>query len=121
VPSLIEQGLDVELENWRAVVAPPGLDEVRTQALRTVVERMARSESWRATLERLGWTDSYLAGPALDRFLDSERIRVGRIVARLRGSAGEEHATGVAEWFFPALIVAGSAGPARVVAILDEG
>jgi putative tricarboxylic transport membrane protein len=29
VPSLIEQGLDVELENWRAVVAPPGLNEAR--------------------------------------------------------------------------------------------
>ena len=109
VPSLIEQGLDVELENWRAVVAPPGLDEARTEALRTVIERMARSESWRATLARLGWTDSYLAGPALDRFLDSERIRVGRIVARLRGSSGEAAAAGRAEWLFPALIAAGSA------------
>ena len=29
VPSLIEQGLDVELENWRAVVAPPGLTKPR--------------------------------------------------------------------------------------------
>src|SRR5688572_7988135 len=108
VPSLIEQGLDVELENWRAVVAPPGLDEAERQALRVVVERMARSESWRATLARLGWTDSYLAGPDLERFLDSERIRVGRIVARLRGSAGDASTAGAAERLYPVLVLTGS-------------
>ena len=109
VPSLIEQGLDVELENWRAVVAPPGLNEAQRQALTAVVERMAHSESWRATLARLGWTDSYLAGPAFDQFLDAERVRVGRIVSRLRGSAGEANAARVGEWLFPALVLGGSA------------
>ena len=101
VPTLIEQGLDVELENWRAVVAPPGLSEAQRQALTAVVERMAHSESWRATLTRLGWTDSYLAGPAFDQFLDAERVRVGRIVARLRGPAGERMPRGRASGCFP--------------------
>jgi putative tricarboxylic transport membrane protein len=109
VPSLIEQGLDVELENWRAVVAPPGLNEAQRQALTAVVERMAHSESWRSTLTRLGWTDSYLAGPAFDQFLDVERVRVGRIVARLRGSAGDANAGLAGEWLFPVLVLGGSA------------
>jgi putative tricarboxylic transport membrane protein len=108
VPSLIEQGLDVELENWRAVVAPPGLDEAQRRALTAVVERMAHSQSWRTTLTRLGWTDSYLAGPAFDKFLDAERVRVGRIVARLRGSAGDASAARVGEWLFPMLVLVGS-------------
>jgi putative tricarboxylic transport membrane protein len=109
VPSLIEQGLDVELENWRAVVAPPGLNEAQRQALTAVVERMAHSESWRATLTRLGWTDSYLAGPAFDEFLDAEHVRVGRIVARLRGSAEDANAARAGEWLFPVLVLGGSA------------
>ena len=109
VPSLVEQGLDVQLENWRAVVAPPGLNEAQRQALTTVVERMAHSASWRATLTRLGWTDSYLAGPAFDQFLDAERARVGRIAARLRGSAGDANAAGAGEWMYPALVLSGSA------------
>ena len=108
VPSLIEQGLDVELENWRAVVAPPGLNQGQRQALTAVVERMAHSESWRATLMRLGWTDSYLAGPAFDQFLDAERVRIGRIVARLRGSAGDTNAAQTGEWLFPVLVLGGS-------------
>jgi putative tricarboxylic transport membrane protein len=109
VPSLIEQGLDVELENWRAVVAAPGLTEAQRQALTAVVDRMAHSESWRATLIRLGWTDSYLAGPAFDQFLDSERVRIGRIVARLRGSGGDATAARAGEWLFPVLVLGGSA------------
>ena len=106
---MIEQGLDVELENWRAVVAPPGLDDAQKRALTAVVERMVHSESWRATLARLGWTDSYLAGPAFDQFLDTERVRVGRIVARLRGSAGETNAARAGDWVFPVLVLGASA------------
>jgi putative tricarboxylic transport membrane protein len=109
VPSLVEQGLDVELENWRAVVAPSGLDDAQRQALSAVVERMAHSKSWRATLTRLGWTDSYLAGPAFDQFLDAERVRVGRIVARLRGAADETNAARAGTWLFPVLVLGGSA------------
>ena len=31
IPTLKEQGVDVELANWRAIVAPPGLDEAQTE------------------------------------------------------------------------------------------
>ena len=90
VPTLLEQGLDVVLENWRAVMAPPGPQRIASERRCTaVVERMAHSDSWQATLTRLGWTDSYLDGPAFDRFLDDERVRVARIVSRLRTPAGE--------------------------------
>jgi len=108
VPSLIEQGLDVELENWRAVVAPPGLEDAERLALTAVVEQMAHSESWRTTLTRLGWTDSYLAGPAFGEFLDDERVRVARIVSRLRGSGSGPNAVPVGEWVFPVLVLGGS-------------
>src|SRR5688500_5140517 len=101
IPTLIEQGLDIELENWRAVVAPPGLSESDRQALTTMVERMAHSESWRATLLKLRWTDSYLAGPAFDEFLDAERVRVARVVSRLRRTSS----TQAGEWVFPFLVL----------------
>jgi putative tricarboxylic transport membrane protein len=107
VPTLIEQGLDVEIENWRAVMAPPGLSEPQRQALTAVVEQMTRSKTWRSTLTRLGWTDSYLAGPVFERFLDAERVRVARIVSRLRGPTRE--ATRVGEWVFPVFVLAGAA------------
>ena len=80
VPTLVEQGLDVELENWRAVVAPPGLERLPDeQALTAVVERMAHSESWRATLTEA----------RLDRLL-SRRPRL-RPVPRCRARACRPH------------------------------
>jgi putative tricarboxylic transport membrane protein len=109
VPSLVEQGLDVELENWRAVVAPPALTDAERARLTEVVERMANSDAWRATLARLGWSDSYLAGPAFDEFLDTERIRIGRIVSGLRGSAADASGAAVGEWVFPSLVLFASA------------
>jgi putative tricarboxylic transport membrane protein len=105
IPTLVEQGVDVELENWRAVMAPPGLSGSNRAALTRVVEQMAHSESWRATLTKLGWTDSYLAGPPFDAFLDAERLRVTRIVSGLRGPAGGAAAAQVGEWVFPILVL----------------
>lgn len=105
VPTLLEQGIDVELANWRAVVAPPGLDDEERRALTLLVERMARSESWRATAARLGWTDLYLAGPEFDAFLETERTRVTRIVTRLRGVDGGTPAGRVGEWVFPVVVL----------------
>jgi putative tricarboxylic transport membrane protein len=109
VPTLIEQGIDVELENWRAVMAPPGLSDVQRQALTAVVETMARSPSWRETLTRLGWSDSYLSGASFDQFLDDERLRIGRIVSRLRGGGEASNAGKVGEWLFPVFVL-GAAG-----------
>ena len=109
VPTLMEQELDVELENWRAVIAPPGLTDDQRGALLSVVETMASSETWQATLDRHGWSGSFLSGPAFEEFLDQERVRVGRIVFRLRGSGGESSAARVGEWVFPSLVLAGSA------------
>ena len=108
VPTLVEQGIDVELQNWRAVVAPPGLDNATRQALTGLVNTMAHSDPWRATSLRLGWTDAYLAGSAFDAFLDTERVRIGRIVSRLRGAAGGSAAARVGEWVFPVIVIAGS-------------
>ncbi len=71
---------------------------------------MAHSDGWRATLTRLGWTDSYLAGPAFDAFLDAERVRIGRIVvapARRRPATRTPRAS--ASGCFPSLVLGGSA------------
>jgi putative tricarboxylic transport membrane protein len=119
VPTLIEQGLDIELANWRAVVAPPDLSATQREALIGMLDQMVRSESWQQTLMRLGWTDAYLAGPPFADFLDAERVRVARIVSRLRGSSGSADAASVGEWIFPVLVLGGTA--IAVVALFVRG
>ncbi|MGD9905870.1 MAG: tripartite tricarboxylate transporter substrate-binding protein [Vicinamibacterales bacterium] len=83
-PTLRESGLDLEVANWRAVVAPPGISASERDALTARVRAMAESASWRETLTRTGWTDAYLDGAAFEQFLLAEQARVQAVLGRLR-------------------------------------
>jgi putative tricarboxylic transport membrane protein len=77
-PTLTEQGIDLVFENWRGVVAAPGITAEQRQALAGAVERMARSPAWKEILKQKNWDDAYLGGAAFEEFLKSERVRVER-------------------------------------------
>ena len=71
-PTLREAGVDVALENWRMVAAAPGLSAEQTAAISADVEKLAKSEGWKAELATRGWDDRYLAGPAFQEQLASD-------------------------------------------------
>jgi putative tricarboxylic transport membrane protein len=72
-PTLAEQGIPLVFENWRGIVAAPGITAHQRQTLAQAVERMARSAAWKAILEDRKWVDAYLGGPAFEAFLKSEK------------------------------------------------
>ncbi|QBR92808.1 Bug family tripartite tricarboxylate transporter substrate binding protein [Nocardioides euryhalodurans] len=82
-PTLQESGIDVELTNWRGVVAPPGITESERQALVDLVTDMTGSEAWDEALARQGWTSEILTGDDFEEFLDQEVTRVDEVVAEL--------------------------------------
>src|SRR5688572_11044769 len=51
VPTLREQGVEIVFENWRSVVAPPGITPADRDRLARAVEAMVRSTAWREALE----------------------------------------------------------------------
>jgi putative tricarboxylic transport membrane protein len=83
VPSLGEQGVDVELTNWRGLVGPPGLSEQQRQALVDVVTEMRNGPSWRDTIARNKWRDTFLTGDDFGAFLRTEADRIGAIAKQL--------------------------------------
>jgi tripartite tricarboxylate transporter TctB family protein len=76
VPTLREQGVDLEFENWRSVVAAPGIGSAERTRLESVVAAMVATPEWRAALERYRWIDRFLAGEEFARFVDREEARV---------------------------------------------
>lgn len=88
IPTFHEHDVDLTLLNWRAVVAPPGLSREERRELTGLVERMARSEVWQATLRRNGWADIFLAGAAFERFVAEETARIAPLVAGGGGGGG---------------------------------
>jgi len=105
-PTLREQGIDIEFENWRSVVAPPGLASDDRRRLEAAVEAMVRSEAWRETLERFRWIDRYLAGEAFDRFVAAEEARVQDILTRF-GTGGEDAPTVTSSGPYPLIVLGG--------------
>jgi putative tricarboxylic transport membrane protein len=115
-PTFLEQGVDVEIENWRSVVAPPGVSAAERQQLERIVESMVRSDAWKATLERYRWNDRYLSGTAFARFTAAEEARVEGILARL-GTGQPTAAGGAADvGRYPLFVLMGLLGTALVSA-----
>jgi putative tricarboxylic transport membrane protein len=83
IPTLREQGVDVEFENWRALMAPPGITAADRTRLDGVIAAMVRSPEWREVLARYRWLDRYLAGEPFDRFVQAEEARVRDVLGKL--------------------------------------
>jgi putative tricarboxylic transport membrane protein len=72
VPTLKEQGIDVEIGNWRGLYAPPGISAEQRKALTDLVVQATKSKSWAESIAKNGWTPALLAGPQFDEFVDRE-------------------------------------------------
>jgi putative tricarboxylic transport membrane protein len=83
IPSLKEQGVNVELGNWRGVFGAPGITPQQRDALVKLVKDATETPAWKATLEKLGWTPVFLGGDAYKSFLDEDTRRVAGIIESL--------------------------------------
>jgi putative tricarboxylic transport membrane protein len=83
IPSLKEQGIDVELGNWRGVFGAPGITPQQRDALVKLVKDATETPAWKATLEKLGWTGMFLGGDDYRRFIDEDTRRVAAIIESL--------------------------------------
>jgi putative tricarboxylic transport membrane protein len=107
VPTLREQGVDVEFENWRSVMAPPGLDREERERLAATIEAMVQSAPWRAALERYRWIDRYLAGEAFARYVDAEEARVRAILRQFGTGEAAQTRTLMTAGPYPLVVLAG--------------
>ncbi len=106
VPTLREQGIDVEFENWRSVMAPPGITRADRERLERAIEAMVTSAPWREALERYRWIDRYLGGEPFARYLEAEDTRV-RDILRQFGTGGEETRRLSSAGPYPIVVIAG--------------
>ena len=72
VPTLKEQGIPVEIGNWRGVYGAPGITAAQRAALTTAVLKAIKTKSWAVAMEKNAWTPAVLSGPAFDKFVDDE-------------------------------------------------
>jgi putative tricarboxylic transport membrane protein len=83
IPSLKEQGIDVELGNWRGVFGGPGLSAAQRDGLVKLVRSATETPSWKASVEKYGWTPVFLGGEDFRKFLDEDIRRTTQIIESL--------------------------------------
>jgi putative tricarboxylic transport membrane protein len=83
VPTLKEQGMDVELVNWRGIVAGPGITPAQKQAFGAAIAKALKSPEWEKILKARGWDDAYLGADEFATFLKSEQARVKDVLTTI--------------------------------------
>ena len=83
IPSFREQGINVELGNWRGIFGAPGISAQQRDALVKLVRTATETPAWKSTLEKFGWTPVFLGGEEYKKFLDEDTKRVAQIIESL--------------------------------------
>lgn len=72
IPTLKEQGLDVELGNWRGVYGAPGISRAQRDDLIARLQKTFEGAAWRESMKTNGWMSAWLAGDDFAAFVDKE-------------------------------------------------
>ncbi|MDM7949916.1 tripartite tricarboxylate transporter substrate-binding protein [Hydrogenophaga sp.] len=72
IPTLKEQGINVEIGNWRGVFGAAGISAAQRDALTALVVRATKSPSWTESLTKNNWTAALLTGKSFDEFVDRD-------------------------------------------------
>jgi putative tricarboxylic transport membrane protein len=81
--TIADQGVELELTNWRMLVAPPGLDDGERERITEYVTQVLDSPQWQEQVKRYDWQPFVKTGRELDAFVASEQKRVEDVVAGL--------------------------------------
>jgi putative tricarboxylic transport membrane protein len=79
-PTLKENGIDLEIQNWRSVFAPPGITPEQKTALVETMTKLVKTKEWQDVLKQKDWDDAFLPGDQFAAFLKSEQARVREVL-----------------------------------------
>jgi putative tricarboxylic transport membrane protein len=81
IPSLKEQGVNVQLANWYGVFAAPGITKAQRDEFIRAIETATRSKEWQESLKENDREPSLLSGEAYGAFLEAENKRLADVLS----------------------------------------
>lgn len=76
VPTLKEQGINVEIGNWRGVYGAAGITDAQKKAMTDAVVAATKQKSWNDSLASNDWFPAVLTGDEFSKFVDAEHKRI---------------------------------------------
>ncbi|MFJ5383224.1 Bug family tripartite tricarboxylate transporter substrate binding protein [Cupriavidus sp. CER94] len=83
IPTLKEQGVNVEIYNWRGVYGAPGITADQRKALIDAVVKGTENQVWKDALQKNDWTPFLLTGDEFGKFVEAESARLGATLREL--------------------------------------
>lgn len=72
VPTVKEQGINVSLDNWRALIGPKGLNAAQVAYWEGVLAKVVATDEWKKTLDQNNWSASFMRSREFAKFMDAE-------------------------------------------------
>lgn len=83
VPTLIEQGINVSIGNWRGVYGAPGITPQQRDKLIEAVVKATKTRAWTETLSANNWTPALMTGEQFAQFVDEDHARLRALMVKL--------------------------------------
>lgn len=83
VPTLREQGYDVSLSNWRAIIGPRGLNGAQVAYWEDVLAKVVATDEWKGVLEKFYWDGNFLRSKEFSAYMDTEYKNTRTIMMEL--------------------------------------
>ncbi|BDT68124.1 hypothetical protein os1_23060 [Comamonadaceae bacterium OS-1] len=72
IPTLKEQGINVEIGNWRGVYGAGGITPEQRKALIDMIVKATKSKTWAEAIEKNNWTPAVITGAEFEKFVDDD-------------------------------------------------
>lgn len=82
-PTLAEQGINVTLSSWRAVLAPKGLKPAEIAFWENALARAVATDDWKEALEQFHWAGHFLRSQEALKHLEAEYRETRAIMVEL--------------------------------------
>jgi putative tricarboxylic transport membrane protein len=83
IPTLVEQGINVSIGNWRGVYGAPGITPAQRQKLVDAVAKATKTKSWAETLANNKWNSALMTGDDFGKFVDDDTARLRALMLKL--------------------------------------
>jgi putative tricarboxylic transport membrane protein len=72
IPTMKEQGYNVEIGNWRGIYGAPGITPAQSKVLIDMIVKATKTKAWTESLEKNNWTPALITGKEFEDFVDRE-------------------------------------------------
>ena len=83
VPTLKEQGFDVQFVNWRGFFGPPGMSDSMKNEIAKMLGDVQKTPEWEVVRKRNAWVNIYNPGDKFVSFLEKQTVEMTALMKSL--------------------------------------